>query len=356
MRGMIRRVAAVTALLLTIMSAVLPVAHAAAPPAATGPFNVIVSPVAQTLVVKPDGSVSTTIQVQNQGNTTEHLKALIYTFGANGEDGTPQLIKPTATDDFINWATLSTTQFDAEPNVWSNVKLTIHPPKTAAFGYYYAVIFSRVNQQTVTKQSNLLGAAASLVLLDVQAPGAQRKLDISEFSTARKSMEFLPASFTVRMHNTGNTHVAPRGNIFIKKGGKTVGLLEVNLAKGQILPNSYRVFTADWNDGTPHYLKKMVNGNVVMDKAGKPVSALSWSNFNLSKLRFGHYTAQLVMVYNNGDGDVSDTAELSFWIIPWRIIGIGLLALLFVGAGLWAVVVRPILGRVRRSRKSNVRR
>jgi hypothetical protein len=321
-------------------------------PGNTGAFNVILTPVSQELEAKQGAPVTTTIQIQNQGIVTEHLRALIYTFGAHGEDGTPQLIKPTANDDFINWASLSTTQFDAEPNVWASVKLTINPPKTAAFGYYYAVIFTRANQPAaISKQANLLGAAASLVLVNVQAPGAKRALDIAEFSTAHKTMEFLPANFTVRMHNTGNTHVAPRGNIFIKKGNQNIALLEVNLEKGQILPNSYRLFDETWADGTPVYKQKRVDSKTVMDKkTGKPVTTLDWNNFNLSKLRFGHYTARLVMVYNNGSGDIADTAALSFWVIPWRIIGVGLLALIVALAGLWSIAIRPLRNRMKRGR------
>ena len=54
--------------------------------------------------------------------------------------------------------------------------------------------------------SLVLGAVASLVLLNVQAPGAVRKVDIAEFSTAHKSMEFLPASFTVLARRSLRLH------------------------------------------------------------------------------------------------------------------------------------------------------
>ena len=324
--------------------------------AVSGPFNMIITPVSQQLEVQQGGSVSTNIQIQNQGNSTEHIKAQIYTFNANGQDGTPRLIKPAATDDFINWAKLSKTQFDAEPNVWNSVTLTIDTPKSAAFGYYYAIIFSRADQNIVDKQANFLGAVTSLVLLNVQAPGATRKLNITEFSTSKKSMEFLPATFTVRMHNIGNTHVAPRGNIFIKKGSDNIAILEVNLAKGQILPNSYRVFEAKWSDGTPAYKQKIVNGTAALDKNGKPIIKLSWDKFSFDKLRFGRYTAKLVMVYNNGNGDIAENTELSFWVIPWRIIGFSLLGLIVVGAGLWSLLVRPLRNRMKPGRGSFINR
>lgn len=352
MRGYLRRFGLILTTVICALTVAMPAVYAATGDTGTttgssGPFNVIVSPISQQLEIKPSGSATATIQVQNKSNTVEHIKAAIYTFGANGDDGTPSLSQPKSTDEFIKWATLSTQQFDAEPNVWTNVKLTVNPPKTAAFGYYYAVIFSRANQPTVSKKANLQGAVASLILVNVQAPGAKREVSIAEFSTARKSTEFLPANFKVRLHNTGNTHVAPRGNIFIKKGDKNLALLEVNLEKGQILPKTYRAFDAQWNDGSPAYKQKVVNGKAVVGTDGKPVTGLDWSNFSMSKLRFGRYTAKLVMVYNNGHNDISSTAELSFWVIPWRIIGLAFLVLIVIAAGLWSLVVRPIRRRVK---------
>lgn len=314
-----------------------------------GAFNVVVSPPSIGLQTKPGVSVSTDLQVRNQGLVTEHVKVTLMTFGARGQDGTPQLIDIKPADDFAKWAHFSTTRFDAEPNVWQKVNLTISPPASAAFGYYYAVIFSRdgAEKQVQKKKANLLGAVASLVLLDVQAPGAVRKTKIAEFSTAHKAQEFLPASFVVRLQNTGNTHVAPRGNIFISRGGKNIALIEVNLKKGYILPDSYRKFTADWKDGTPIYKEKTTaDGKTVVGKDGKPETKLNWDKFSMSKLRFGKYNAKLVMVYNDGQGDVSNEATLSFWVIPWRIIGGLLLIGIFVAAGLWALIIRPFRRRL----------
>jgi hypothetical protein len=40
------------------------------------------------------------------------------------------------------------------------------------------------------------------------------------------------------------------------------------------------------------------------------------------------------MVYDNGTRDVPMEAYVSFWVVPWRVLGILLLILLFVGIGL----------------------
>lgn len=352
MRKFYVRAGSFVALVILLSSVLTPLASAATPNNPTGAFNVVVSPITVNLETKPGGTTTTNLQVKNQGLDTEHVKINILKFGAYGQDGTPKLLDVKPNDDSVNWITFSTPKFDAEPNVWKTVKMTVSPPKTAAFGYYYAVVFSRdgAEKQIQQKKSNLLGAVASLVLVEVQAPGAVKHASISEFSTSNKVFEFLPAKFTVRMRNSGNVHVAPRGNIFITRGGKQIALLEVNLPKGNILPNSSRKFTADWQDGTPVYKQKVVDNKVVMGKNGKPVNVLDWSNFNASKLRFGKYNARVVMVYDDGRGDISTEAKLSFWVIPWRVIGVSLIVLLFVVAGTWALLIRPIRRRLQKSR------
>lgn len=307
-----------------------------------GGFNISTTPVTAELETKPGVSTSTKIQVKNNNLTTERIKVSLLKFTSNNANGAPQLIDPTQNDEFLKWVKFSETTFNAEPNVWKSIDLTISPPATAAFGYYYAVVFTRDDGTAAQpKVTNLTGAVAIPILLDVNAPGEVRKAEITSFKSNRNVFEFLPATFTVDLKNTGNTHVAPRGNVFITKGGKNVGMLEVNQAKGNILPGTKRQFTAEWSDGSPVYRLNEVDGKVVL-KDGKQSHKLDWSKFDPSKVRFGKYHAKVAMVYDDGTSDVSTEAELDFWVIPWRILGILALLLLVIAAGLWVLVIKPI--------------
>ncbi len=319
----------------------------------TNGFNLTTTPVVANLETKPGVSTSTKIQVKNNNSSTERIKVSLLRFTSNGQDGAPQLIEPDANDEFPKWVTFSESKFDAEPNVWKEISVTISPPESAAFGYYYAVIFSRDDNTTQNKVTNLSASVAVPILLDVRAPGEVRKSDITSFKSSKNMYEFLPADFTVSMKNSGNTHVAPRGNIFITKGGKSVATLEVNQGKGNILPKTSRDFTASWSDGSPVYKLQEENGKIVL-KDGKQVSKLDWSNFNPSKLRFGKYHAKVAMVYNDGYGDVSTEAELDFWVIPWRILAVATALFIFIAAGLWVLVIRPLRRGVKNLPKKHV--
>jgi hypothetical protein len=307
----------------------------------SGAFNISTTPVVANLQTKPGVATTTKIQVRNNNLTAEHIKVSLLRFTSNNENGAPELINPEQNDEFLTWVKFSETKFDAEPNVWKTIDMTITPPDTAAFGYYYAAVFTRDDATTQTKVTNLTGAVAIPILLDVNAPGEVRKADITQFKSSRNVFEFLPATFTVELKNGGNTHVAPRGNVFITKGGKSVATLEVNQAKGNILPATKRQFSADWNDGTPVYKLNEVDGKVVL-KDGRQTHKLDWSGFDLSKLRFGKYHAKVAMVYDDGVSDVSSEAELDFWVIPWRILGMLFVLILFIAAGLWVLVIRPV--------------
>lgn len=324
-----------------------------------GAFNFAVSPPSVGLDAKPGVPTSVDIRVQNQGTAIEKVKVTLMKFTADGATGRPNLRNFETTDEFSKWAQISPTSFTAEPNEWKTVKFNLSPPKSAAFGYYYAVVFSRegAENQVQKDKSSLLGAVASLILIDVKAPGAVRKVTIANFSTDSKSGEFLPVDFNVRLHNIGNTHVGVRGTINISKGNKTVADIDVNSTKGYILPGSYRSFPAGWKDGTPVYQdSKDSQGNVVLDLAGAPRQRLVWDKFSTSKLRFGKYNARLIVIYDDGKGDVSTEARLSFWVIPWRIIAGLSVGFLLIAGGLWAVIIRPLLRSLKKHRGYATRR
>ena len=314
-----------------------PPAHAQSTP--TDGFAASISPLPILLSAKPGSSVSADLRVNNPSTHDEKLKVVIKTFTQDGVDGKVNLHDPTPSDDFINWISFNKPVFDAPPGLWQTVKMTINIPKTAAFGYYFAVEFTDANppaKQTGTGTS-IQGAVASFVLLNAQAPGETKQLRVTSFSADHQVYEFLPVNFSIRVHNAGNIFASAVGNIFIMRGSKQVATLNVNENHGLVIPGSNRLFNTSWDSGFPVY--KTVygsNGQPLRDSQGNIKKKLSWNFSQVSKLRFGHYTAKLALVYNDGQRDVPITGSLSFWVVPWRVVGGLAVILIFMTVGFWS--------------------
>ena len=318
---------------------------------AAGGFNLTLSPLPISLKAKPGETITTPLSVQNTGSEAVRLKVSLMKFGANGTAGEPSIEDPAPNDEFIKWVKFSKTTFVAEPGVLNTITMTIKIPQDAGFGYYYAATFNQDSgdQPKVKNQNAVSGAVASLILLDVDAPGSKRELQVTSFATTQKIYQYLPATFTVKVKNSGNVHAVPRGNIFVGRSGSSdfLGTLSINKEQGNVLPNSSRVFTVAWKDGFPSYEIKRQNGQIVSDKEGQPVEELKWDLGNANKLRFGKYTASMTLVYDNGTQDVPINGVVSFWVIPWIPLLILLGILVFVGLGVF-FIVRSFYKRIKK--------
>lgn len=318
--------------LVLLCSLIMPLGRAAA---ATQAFSLTTSPSPILLQTAPGATLNSEFRVLNNSLQTEHLKISLMKFKATGESGRPNLYDRGPGDDYFDWVKFTPSTFDAPSGQWVKVKMTLAVPSSASLGYYYAVTFQRAtNVSTPTQSSAVLGASATLVLLDVVTPNQRPKLDIANFTSNHKIYQYLPATLSVRIHNTGNIHLHPGGNIFIKRGNNVVATLSVNPYQGSVLPNSYRVFTADWRDGFPIYADKQVDGKPALTKNGSPDRALSWDLNKVTKLRFGKYSAHALVVYNDGTRDVPLETTTSFWVIPWTFILVGLSIIAFILMGI----------------------
>lgn len=333
---------------------VLP-AHAQSP---DGGFAAQISPLPILLDAKPGTSVSTDLRVNNPSAHGEKLKVLVKTFTQDGPNGTVNLHDPTPADVFINWIQFSKTEFDAPPGLWQTIHMSVSVPKTAAFGYYFAVEFTSANPPAAGSgnTAKIQGAVASFVLLNAQAPDEKKQLQVTSFTADHKSYEFLPVNFSIKLHNSGNIYAGASGNIFIMRGSKQVGVLTVNANHGLILPASNRLFNISWDSGFPVY--KAVysdSGQPLLDKNGKVKKHLSWNFGQVSKLRFGHYTAKLALVYNDGQRDVPITGTVGFWVIPWRLIIFILLIILGPAVGIYLYMRWRFKKRLEKERSKHAR-
>jgi hypothetical protein len=311
--------------------------------------NIEISPLPIELSAKPGTSVSTDLRVRNSGSSPEKLKATLKTFSAEGPDGHIVLHDPGPNDEFVAWVSFDHPVFDAPPGAWQTIKMTVSLPKTAAFGYYYAVQYELANPPKPQPGStNLQGAVVMFVLVNAESPGAVEKATVTSFTADHQTYEFLPVNFNIQIHNSGNVHLTPHGNIFIRRGKHQVASLAVNSTQGKVLPGANRIFTGSWNDGFPAYITATdTSGQVIKDANGNSKRQLKWNFSQISHLRFGHYTADLVLVYNDGQRDIPISGSLSFWVIPWRLLGIiaGIIGLI-IALAIYVIILRRKLKQV----------
>jgi len=131
----------------------------------------------------------------------------------------------------------------------------------------------------------------------VKEEGRLEKFDTVD---SKKFYQSGPIYFSIYYRNTGNVHLDPYGIIEIKNIlGKKIG--EIEIEPYFAMPNSLRYREIKWD----------------------------------RKLGIGKYTATLSL--NRGYNDIIDTAEITFWILPWKIILIVAVLLFIIVFIIWWV-------------------
>jgi hypothetical protein len=311
-------------------------------------FSLQVSPSPLVATVQPGTDETLELQIRNTNASSQALKMGLRSFTIDSASGQVKLGE-TVSSEISSMVSFAAPSFTLEAGQIFTQRITIHTDKNKGFSYNFAVTISQQNPPKGTKgQSAIAGSVAVFTLITVDKPGAVRKFELSSLSVSKHSYEYLPAEVSLKLKNNGNVNVQPTGTVFIQRhSGDTtpIAALPLNNSGGYILPGTSRTFTIAWNDGLPHY-ETSQNGD-------KPTRELTWHGAGLSKLRFGRYVAKVVAVYDDGERDVPIMAEVSFWVIPWRIILLIVVAAAILLVGVF-VTIRSIGRAARRaSRKIN---
>jgi len=286
------------------------------------PMKLTVSPVTINIEVNPGQVKKTEIKIRNNSTAAEELSIHLGTFTADRDGEKPMLRDPQPTDEFMNWLHVDQAPFVVHPGEWKTIPIEFAPPASASFSYYYTVIIQRSKEQVVKGGDTMVsGAPAVLVLTTVRSPNVRRELQLSRFSARFPLVEFLPEHFELDIGNTGNVHIIPTGNIFIDgQGKKDLLVLSINPGNSAILPQTNRIFSVSWDDGFPSFAKVIRDEKDQKTDNGKQLYQLKWDFEKINHLRFGKYTAHLILVYDNGERDVPIESSVIFWVIPFRFI------------------------------------
>lgn len=339
-----------TILFSIVAAAVVTAGFASVVSAAPAPsdFSLQVTPSPLFTVLKPGTKTTLELKVRNAGTGTEELRIDPRSFKINNQTG-EVTVDDTRPSEIASWVSFSAQKFSVKPGEWYTQKVSIALPKNTGFSYSLVLIISRTNNPTTVESGRLLkGSVAVFTLVNVDRPGATRRVEVTKFSTSADVYEYLPATINMQFKNTGNTIVQPYGNVFIQRGSddkNPLATLPVNDKRGYILPGSERLLTSDWSGGFPLYEKQV-------EPSGSTKTTEVWNWAKVSDFRLGNYTAKLVAAYNDGVRDVPLEREATFWVLPWKIMLGVVVAVLLVGVGIWTLF-RKIWKLLRRGKKKS---
>lgn len=317
-----------------------------------GRLDLTVSPPVIELTAKPGDTVQEKFRVRNNTSTPIDLQISVRRLISDPTDGNP-VPEDEAKGEELSWVTMEPAEFTARPSEWQDIGFTIEIPDTASYGYYYVFrIAPKEGSEVTTTGAEVKGEILIVTLLNVKKDGANSKTELVNFRANSNINEYLPVEFMVKLANKGNVHVKPRGNIFISRGGgNEISILEVNPNVGSILPGGTREFASSWGEGFIVREPVMENDSVKLDENGNPVTKLVINWNKLTNFRIGPYTAQLLMVYDDGARDVTIEGSTTFWVIPYTALAV-ILAVLIVLFFIIKYLLRWYVRReVSRSRK-----
>lgn len=274
-------------------------------------FALTVSPAKIILSADPGEELETEMRVRNDlDRTVTHYSSIERYTVKNGEEPIffPEVIGlPT-------WITLVPSELTLGPKESAKVRVLIKVPKDAPPGGHFAAIFWQTAPPVEKKSGvGIVTKVGALVLLEVSGEIVESG-EILNFGAPRKFFSHLPIGFNYSFKNTGNSYLIPGGEVLIKNVfGKTVAILKANPGQFHVMPDTTRnLTTALWKpEGErPEIEGKGFFAELKREKAG---------------FAFGYYKANLNIEY--GKERKTAQASFGFWVLPWRILLIGILIL-----------------------------
>ena len=272
-------------------------------PGAPNPNDFVVGPGKTELTIKPGETRVAEIIVTNRIGTTRDFKFEVEDTTGSDNPNTPIVLLgnehgPYTLKDYV---TLPKTTITLENNQRARIPVTITIPADAEPGGRYGSILVTTVSKDVGVNTNG-GAAPSSVIVSrlatlffITIPGdTEINAELKGISTVPEKLFFTeaPINFQILFENKGDLHLTPYGELRVHNFvGEEVGFVELD--PWFAMPKSLRAREVEWN----------------------------------RELLIGRYTVTAQI--NRGYDDIVDEASVSFWVIPWRVLG-GIFAILFV--------------------------
>ncbi|MDP2873839.1 MAG: hypothetical protein Q8N84_00900 [bacterium] len=266
-----------------ILYFIFPVSAQEQPQSALG-----VSPAIFELVLEPGEEKTETLRVFNVTNFPLPIKASVKNF--TPKEDIPEEAKKIF--DASAWFTIEPTDFILQPKENKIITLTISPPKEAEPGGHYATIYFQplLPVEVLSPQTAYLTARIGVLSFLVVKGEIQEKASLASWQT-ESFRQFGPVNFNLQLKNEGNVHLLPAGEVTIWNW-QNKEVAKIPLSPSQILPQTTKNFASSWPKKYP---------------LGKFLAQ--------AKLSFGSEQQPII------------SEKISFWIVPWLPLSIGVLLL-----------------------------
>lgn len=200
--------------------------------------------------VKADESQkSVQFGVTNNKPTAQTIDFSTADFNTLGESGGLVFIGTNPTEiqkkyGLSEWLKLEQDSVTIQPNKTATIRGVIMNNDSLSPGGHYGALMLYLNSGNSNSGNKIaLKPIASSLLFVTKTGGDTHKLELASVD-AKRNLFNLPEVVNLRFHNTGNTHLIPRGTITITKSdGSIIKRGIINENSNIILPETYRVYT-----------------------------------------------------------------------------------------------------------------
>jgi len=289
------RIAAISLLLVLLLSLL------SSPTLAQG--GIKVWPAKVDLVVGSGETAEEVIRVENQGDRVARIRIYAMDFSIDKESDFAFYEPGHQSYSCARWLTLDEAEFDLSPGESKRVEVTISVPDEVEPGGHYAALFVETAPVEAPPGVSVTVAGRIPSLFYLTIPGIT---EADVFSDAEIVSLLLPGwvekgpvETGVVVRNTGNVHLTIAAKAYFSGfRGEEIG--ELDLGQMVVLPHSERVMKGSW-EKTP---------------------------------LFSRVKASVVIGYFDQQGELVNKAKTAdFWVIPWKmllviVVALGLLTLL----------------------------
>jgi hypothetical protein len=204
------------------------------------------------------------------------------------------------------WFFVQESSVTISPNSSRKIRYTVTVPEDAANGEHHASIF------LLSTQDPTGSAPGSQALTDLGSGPAilinvgdeiEENAQLLSFKTDKGFYERPPVLFFTEYKNAGNTHITPAGDIVLENFlGQEIERIQFNENSQSVLRGNLATYEDVWENDSLF--------------------------FNDGKLAIGPIKARLITTYRSvNPGFAPLSASLSFWVLPWKHILVGMIIL-----------------------------